>query len=653
MTDALVGRLVDGRYQVVGLVARGGMATVYEAVDQRLDRRVALKVMHPVYAEDPEFVERFISEARSAARLSHPGIVAVFDQGTDGDVVYLAMEFVDGHTLRQLLRQNGKLSAEDALAILDPAIDALGAAHRAGIVHRDVKPENILVAADGRVRVADFGLARAVDGSTTATRGVLLGTVAYVSPEQTLGQAATPRSDVYAAGVVLYELLTGHPPHTGATDFIIARKHTEEDVPAPSVEVTEVPALVDDLVRRATARDPQQRYASAGELLTAVRRARRVLDVGPYEVEPWEAAGVSSAQALGHPAVTGRAPAAAEVLDRSDTAAYARTAGDQRTSVIAPVARADGKAGDGSGGRRAAPPGQRISRKAVVWFILVLALAIGAGVGAWWYGAARYTQAPSLLGLTVDEAQAKATLSGLEARQSGEGFSETVPVGIVVGTDPGPGERVLKDGTVGLIVSRGPERYAVPDLTGKARDDAEDMLAELKLVAGTVTEQHSDAIPEGSVVSQGTPAGTQVRPDTEVAFVVSLGRKPLTIPDLAGQRDDDAEEELEDEDFEVERRQEFSATVERGRVIGTEPAGGASAFPRDTVTLIVSKGPENVEVPNVEGKSLEEARRLLEEVGFKVDVDRVLPGGPGNVIQQQPAGGREVKPDSTVRLWIW
>ena len=221
LTDALVGRLVDGRYRVVGLVARGGMATVYEAVDERLDRHIALKVMHPVFAEDPEFVERFISEARSAARLSHPGIVAVFDQGTDGDVVYLAMEFVQGHTLRQLLRQNGQLGADDALAILDRALDALAAAHRAGIVHRDIKPENILVSADGRVRVADFGLARAVDGSSTLTRGVLLGTVAYVSPEQTLGQVAAPRSDVYAAGVVLFELLTGHAPHTGATDFIV------------------------------------------------------------------------------------------------------------------------------------------------------------------------------------------------------------------------------------------------------------------------------------------------------------------------------------------------------------------------------------------------------------------------------------------------
>ncbi len=370
LTDAIVGRLVDGRYRVVGLVARGGMATVYEAVDERLDRHIALKVMHPVFAEDPEFVERFISEARSAARLSHPGIVAVFDQGTDGDVVYLAMEFVQGHTLRQLLRQNGKLGADDALAILDPALDALAAAHRAGIVHRDIKPENILLSADGRVRVADFGLARAVDASSTLTRGVLLGTVAYVSPEQTLGQVATPRSDVYAAGVVLFELLTGHAPHTGATDFVVARKHSEEDVPAPSAEIHDLPPLVDELVRRATARDPHQRYADAAELLAAVRRARRVLDGVPYDVEPWETAGVSSAQALGGPRVASpdlhaephtsttvvRNAAAAEALNRSAADPDTGTADDhQHTSVISPVGRGD--AGDGARhgtGRRAA-----------------------------------------------------------------------------------------------------------------------------------------------------------------------------------------------------------------------------------------------------------------------------------------------------------
>ncbi len=669
LTDAIVGRLVDGRYRVVGLVARGGMATVYEAVDERLDRHIALKVMHPVFAEDPEFVERFISEARSAARLSHPGIVAVFDQGTDGDVVYLAMEFVQGHTLRQLLRQNGKLGADDALAILDPTLDALAAAHRAGIVHRDIKPENILMSADGRVRVADFGLARAVDGSSTVTRGVLLGTVAYVSPEQTLGQVATPRSDVYAAGVVLFELLTGHAPHTGATDFVVARKHSEEDVPAPSAEVHDLPPLVDELVRRATARDPHQRYADAAELLAAVRRARRVLDGVPYDIEPWETAGVSSAQALGGPNVASadlqaeqhtstavRNAAAAEALDRRAADPYTGTDHDQHTSVISPVGHDD--AGDGTRrgtGRRAAgpPPPGGISRRAIVWFVVVLILAVGAGVGAWWYGAARYTQAPSLLGLTVDAAQAKAAEAGLDARQTEEAFSEVQPVGTVVRTQPGPGGRILKDGTVGLIVSRGPERYPMPNLAGKTLDEATATLGEIKLVVGTVSEEHNDDVAEGSVVSQGTEPGTEVRPGVEVALVVSLGRKPLTIPELAGERVGDAEDELDDAGFEVDRREEFSDTVERGRVVGTEPAGGASAFRDETVTIIVSRGPAKIKLPNVEGKGLDDARQILEDSDFEVEVTRVLDGGPGAVLRQQPVAGREVEPGSTVRLWVW
>ena len=570
--------------------------------------------------------------------------------------------------MRQLLRQNGQLGADDALAILDPALDALAAAHRAGIVHRDIKPENILVSADGRVRVADFGWPAPSTGRPPSPAGCCWH-VAYVSPEQTLGQVAAPRSDVYAAGVVLFELLTGHAPHTGATDFIVARKHAEEDVPAPSAEIPDLPPLIDELVRRAAARDPHRRYADAAELLAAVRRARRVLDGVPYDVEPWETAGVSSSQALGGPRVAAPdlraephtsttvvgSAAAAGALDRPASAPYTDTADDQHTSVISSVG---GDAGDGSRrgpGRRAAgpPPPGRISRRAVVWFILVLVLAVAAGVGAWWYGAARYTQAPSLLGLTVDAAQAKAAVSGLDARQTDEAFSEVQPVGTVVRTEPGPGERILKDGTVGLIVSRGPERYPMPSLTGKTLDEAEAMLGEIKLVVGTVSEEHNDDVAEGSVVSQGTEAGTEVRPGAEVALVVSLGRKPLTVPELAGERVGDAEDELDDAGFEVDRREEFSDTVERGRVVGTEPAGGASAFRDETVTIIVSKGPAKVEVPNVEGKQLDEARQILEDADFEVDVTRVLDGGPGDVLRQQPVAGREVEPGSTVRLWVW
>ena len=277
LSDPLTGRLLDGRYEVGRLIARGGMATVYEALDTRLERTVAIKVMHAALAADAEFVARFIREARSAARLSHPNVVAVYDQGSDGEVVYLAMEFVDGATLRDLLRMRGRLAPQDALAIFEQVLGALGAAHRAGLVHRDVKPENVLLTEDGRVKVADFGLARAISSTVstnTITSGMIIGTVSYLSPEQVERSVADARSDVYAAGIVLFEMLTGEKPYTGGTPMEVAFRHVHERVPAPSTVVPGISRDLDTLVLRATARNPDDRPRDASELLVDVSRAR-------------------------------------------------------------------------------------------------------------------------------------------------------------------------------------------------------------------------------------------------------------------------------------------------------------------------------------------------------------------------------------------
>jgi len=663
VSDALVGRLVDGRYQVVGRIARGGMATVYEAIDVRLERRVALKVMHASLSEDQDFVDRFIAEARSAARLSHPGIVAVYDQGTDGPVVYLAMEYVAGRTLRQLLRDRGKLAQEEALGLLAQVLDALGAAHRSGIVHRDVKPENVLVSEDGRVKVADFGLARAVDKGSTVTRGVLLGTVAYVSPEQALGESATPRSDVYATGIVLYELLTGHPPHSGATDYVVVRKHIEEDVPAPSLEAPGVPPLVDDLVRRATARDPRARFGDAAEFAAALGWSRRAVDGVPFDLEPWDAAGVSTEQALAeepawatpatsaHPAVVGRHDHRTAVIT-SPGSPNGNGAGEwPQTDTVPGRRRGSGAGGPAApGGGRPTP---RRSRRGAVAFVLVLALAVGAAVGAWWFGSARFTSTPSLLQLTAADATAKAESQGLSASVVGEAFSETVVPGLVVDTDPDPGARMLKSDSIGLFLSKGPERYAVPDLVGKTLDEASQALADLNLVVGAVEERYDDAVPTGVVMEQGTPKDEAVRRDTPVDLVVSKGREPLVVPALAGQGADEAERALQDLGLKVKDSEEFSGTVPNDRVIRTDPAEGTSLFRGDTVTLVVSKGPEKVKVPNVEGKKVAEARQILEAEGFKVEVTQVLPAGPNQVLRTTPGKGATVPGGSTVRLWVF
>ena len=284
VSDPMVGRLLDGRYRISGRIARGGMATVYEAMDLRLDRTVAVKVMHPGLGDDDEFASRFVSEARSAARLSHPNVVAVYDQGDDDGSVFLAMEFVPGHTLRDTIGKEAPMSPSRALALLEPVVSALAAAHRAGLVHRDVKPENVLIADDGRVKVADFGLAKAVSATTqhTAT-GVLIGTVSYIAPELVVEGRSDARADVYAVGVILYELLTGSKPHQGETPIQVAYKHVHEDVPAPSRAAPGIPDYVDALVARATARDREQRPADAGVLLQHLRRVTQALNAGVRE----------------------------------------------------------------------------------------------------------------------------------------------------------------------------------------------------------------------------------------------------------------------------------------------------------------------------------------------------------------------------------
>ena len=274
MSDALVGRVLDGRYRVEARIARGGMATVYRALDTRLDRVVALKVMHQLFAENDQFVARFNREAKSAARLSHPNVVAVYDQGEDDGYVFLAMEYVQGRTLRDLLRERTRLTPAEALSVLEPVLAALSAAHAAGLVHRDVKPENVLLADDGRVKVADFGLARAAANLEATSATSLIGTVAYLSPEQVIRGIADERSDVYSAGVMLFEMLTGRPPYDGETAVSVALKHAHEDVPPPSSLVSGIPTSVDLLVARATARDPDRRPHDAGAFLAEVVRVR-------------------------------------------------------------------------------------------------------------------------------------------------------------------------------------------------------------------------------------------------------------------------------------------------------------------------------------------------------------------------------------------
>ena len=473
-SDPMIGRVLEGRYRVGAKVARGGMATVYEATDLRLDRVCALKVMHAGLGDDDDFAARFVREARSAARLSHPNVVAVFDQGADDGTVFLVMEYVRGQTLRDVIRERAPMPPARALAIIDPVLSALAAAHQAGLVHRDVKPENVLLADDGTVKVADFGLARAVSAETqhTGTGGVLIGTVSYLSPELVVDGRADARSDVYAAGVVLYEMLTGRKPHEGESPIQVAYKHVHEDVPPPSRLVAGLPPYVDALVARATARDRDRRPADARVLLHQVRRVKVALDqgVGDDADLTSDLTPTLPVQRLGRDPddidyVRDEPAAVQTILTPAQVAHGGRT---DDTSVIGRATGASRTAepeGDRAAGATATGPPRR-SRRGPLRLLLALLLVLGVGVGAWWLGEGRFTSTPAVLDLPVRTAEARVEAAGLSFDVTGRDWSETVAAGAVLRTDPAAGEHVPHRGTVSAVLSRGPERHPVPAVAG-------------------------------------------------------------------------------------------------------------------------------------------------------------------------------------------
>ncbi len=670
--DPITGRLLDGRYRIGSRIARGGMASVYEATDIRLERVVAVKIMHPGLGDDDEFAARFVREARAAARLSHPNVVAVYDQGEEHGTVFLAMELVPGHTLRDVIRKESPMSPARALALVEPMLSALAAAHRAGLIHRDIKPENVLIATDpssgvSRVKVADFGLAKAVSTDTqhTATGGVLIGTVSYLAPELVVDGRADARADVYAAGVVLYELLTGAKPHEGESPIQVAYKHVHEDVPPPSALVPDIPAYVDALVARATARDRSLRPADASVLLHQVHRVASALADGVLE-DPELTADL--APFLLHPD-TGEL-VADETGDRSDTAAdpfdadelallMAPSAGDHTTSIERGLLPAGPPARPPVATRppRRPPPRPRRprrSRRGPILLVLALLLAATAGLGAWWFGFARYTSTPSVLGLTKAAAVEKLETAGLAPELGDPAYSETVRAGRVLATDPGAGSRVLDGGTVTVTLSLGKERYDVPTTRGMTEDQAQDELAGTNLSFGRSIGKFSETVPEGTVLGSDPKAGTTLRPGIAVDLFISKGPRPIQIRDWTGKDADLAQEKLEAKQLVVERgSEEYSDTIPEGIVISQSPTTGP-LFRGGTVTLIVSKGPELVEVPGgLVASGVEDATAKLEALGFVVDVEHDSNYiGIGYVFRVDPGSGSMVPKGGTITLYL-
>ncbi|MCM2576430.1 Stk1 family PASTA domain-containing Ser/Thr kinase [Streptomyces meridianus] len=626
LQDPLVGYVLDGRYRVEARIAVGGMATVYRAVDTRLDRVLALKVMHPGLAADGAFVDRFIREAKSVARLAHPNVVSVYDQGTDGSYVYLAMEYVAGCTLRDVLRERGALQPRAALDILEPVLAALGAAHRAGLVHRDMKPENVLIGADGRVKVADFGLVRAVDTNITVTGGALLGTVSYLAPEQIEDGTAGTAADVYACGVVLYEMLTGAKPRSGSTAAQVLYQHLHEDVPAPSAAVPGLAPALDGLVAAATARDPRARPGDAVALFGQARAVRSTLTDAELDAVPPLAQGTGEVRSV-----------AQGLSDR--TAAIPRGDRDgalNRTSVL--------QSPPASGGSRRARP-----RRGLAAVLAAVLLVFGVGVGVWYINTGQFTQVPGVRSLPEQEAVRKLQAEGLDVRAE-RAFSDVTDRGHVIDTEPGPGERIRDNGTVTMTVSRGPEIVKVPDLEGMPLAQAKQRLRDAGLEPGMVTERFSDGGAKGTVISTDPRAGSRHRADTAVALTVSKG-EPVEAPDVIGLSLPDARQELREAGLRVEvSGKRVHSEEDRNTVAEQVPSEGDEVARGDTVTLTLSKGPQLVEVPDVEGQSLDEAKRKLEDAGFTVDVSRFFFGD--TVFDQSVNGGEKAPRGSTIKIRV-
>ncbi|MGN9808725.1 Stk1 family PASTA domain-containing Ser/Thr kinase [Micromonospora sp. BQ11] len=628
VADTLLGSLIDGRYRIRGRVARGGMATVYTATDERLERTVAVKIIHPSQAPDTRtgmagFVARFTDEAKTIARLTHPNVVAVYDQGTHGGMPYLVMEYVRGRTLRDVLAERRRLNPDEALAIAEQMLAAIAAAHRAGLVHRDVKPENVLVAeaptggvanlVDSVVKVADFGLARAVEASAEDDSNQLMATVAYVAPELVTDGHADPRTDVYSAGIVLFEMLTGRVPYDGDRPVDVAWQHVDRDVPAPSVLVPGLPRALDDLVGRATRRDPGARPTDAGAMLAEVQVAKDGL--GDPNTHTAVLRRVTDDSAMAQPTMM---VAAVQPAQRP-TWARLPEAGGQRVGRRRAAPEEGADLWSRLAALRAQVMGERRGRLALAAAVVVLGL-LAAG-GGWWVGVGRYTVAPQLVSLSKADAEAQATRGGFTLDYAEPRYDEKVPKDGVLAQDPGSASRIAKGGTITLTLSLGPERFPVPDVVGKEFELAEADLTAAELVVAKGAARYDDNLPAGVVVDTNPKAGAEVRPGDKVTVILSKGRAPISVPNLVGKNVNEARTTLAQLGLVlVEPPTGKDSDRPKDEVLGQSPADGAGVEKGAQVRLEVSNGPPLVVVPRVIDLPCPQAKQTLESQGLPVVV---------------------------------
>ncbi|WP_144016015.1 Stk1 family PASTA domain-containing Ser/Thr kinase [Demequina sp. NBRC 110052] len=645
LTDPLLGRLIDGRYEVRDRVAIGGMATVYVAFDRRLEREVALKVMHSKVAEDADaaaFASRVRREARAAARLTHPGMVRVYDQGVDGDISYLTMEYVDGENLRHRMAQELTLSLGESLSITEQVLDALAAAHRQGLVHRDVKPENVLIDEDGRAKVADFGLARAVtDVSATAPTGVIMGTVAYLGPELVSRGEADARTDVYAVGVLLFEMLTGRQPFTGDTPVDVATRHVHEDVPAPSSFVPWLPPELDDLVQHLASRSPDARPADAAAALALVRQTRAIMDDPTLDRRADPPSGAVPVDLGNGDATTvlDPAPSGATVALPVGLAALA-----DDDVVDAIIVEDDPEA--------ISPAPTR--NKAGLWIgAIIAAILTLLALGLWWYtaiGPGAYTTVPNVDGQSAEQAENILTAAGFVVSTDSRN-DDAVPEGFAIETEPGQQSRVLNGSDITLVVSLGPRMVEVPTLVGIQEADALAALQDADLTAGEIARPYSDTVPQGQVMEASLEAGASVRHSTPVNLTVSNGPEPISIPDVYGLSEEEARDVLAGYALNVTVEYGRTEDVDKGEVYLQDPAATSDGFRTQAVTITVSEGLPLVTVDDYVGMDAQGAQKAAKDAGLKVTMYGKWPwSSKESIVDQSLTPGQEVEKGTAIVL---
>jgi len=635
MSD-LTGELIDGRYQLIRQMATGGMASIYEALDTRLDRKVAVKIMHSHLAQDEKFVERFIREAKAAAALSHPNIVAVQDQGWNQSgtpAIFLVMEMVEGHTLREYLNEQEKLSITDGIKFLLPVLSALAAAHKIGIVHRDIKPENILISKEGRIKIADFGLAKGplIGGTLTAESSVILGSVSYLSPEQVQRGVADSRSDIYSIGITAFEIFTGKKPFEGDAPIQIAYMHVNNRVPRVSTLVKGVPEKLDDLIYQATSANPDERPRDAGvfhDQLSVISLALNPdekqlsleLDI---PIEPMR------------PKVS-RKSLRAKVKELTTTI--------PATSTTVPLKENTQEIAQ----RKKASKRVRRNRK------IALGLAVAVGILGWYLliGPGSRVVVPSTVGATQSEVSAALTPLGLTSIVSEKQFSEDIAEGLVIQSVPQAGGRIDQGGAVKLIISKGPERYLLPSISGLTPEAATKVLVKYPLSLQANSEEFSTSVPKGYVIDSNPPAGEKVKRNAMVVIRVSKGIEQIALASYVAKSSDQALNELQAAGFNVISTYAFSETQLAGEVISQKPAGGGTADKGSKITLVISKGTQYAYIPNL--YSIEEGKAVqsLKDLELKVVVKKIGKKSVKKVTNISPKVGSKVKRGSTVTITV-